>query len=151
MLPPIITEPSAAASQIVLFIETLKLSAGKYVGRPFVLRDWQKQIIYHWFKEDKRGRRVVKQGLLSIARKQGKSELVAGIALAIMSLKSTRLENSQGIISATTRDQASLIFRIISYFIMTDKFLFKQFLFSHKILFNFISFYGYRGDRERQN
>jgi len=110
-----------------MFIETLKLSAGKYVGRPFILRDWQKNIIRTWFRLDEDGKRKVKYGLLSIGRKNGKSELIAGIALAIMSLKSTRLINGQGIISACTREQASLIFRIVSYFIMADTYLLKQF------------------------
>lgn len=67
----------AAGDRVCTFIENhLTLENGK----PFVLLDWQRKFIesvYCWIRPD--GRRRVKVALLTLARKNGKTALVAGL------------------------------------------------------------------------
>ena len=71
------------AEKVIAFIETLRTPDGAGVGLPFVLREWQKAIIREVYDaEDGEGRRVVRQAVLSMSRKNGKTALVAGLCLA---------------------------------------------------------------------
>ena len=61
------------ANKMIDFIETLKIPEGMYQGQPFVLREWQKDIIrgvYSPVYED--GFRVVRKAIYSVAKKNGK-------------------------------------------------------------------------------
>jgi len=72
----------ARSDRVIRFIENLTNTAGPAAGKPFRLRDWQKAIIrgiYDPQTED--SRRVVRTALITMPRKQGKTELAAGLAL----------------------------------------------------------------------
>ena len=61
------------ADRIIAFIETLKAPDGMDVGKPIVLRPWQKDILHQVYGPvGSDGRRICRQAILSLARKNGK-------------------------------------------------------------------------------
>lgn len=70
-----------AADEVIQFIEMLHLT-GDFYGHPFILLDWQKEIlrdIYGTIKPD--GLRQYKQAYLEIPKKNGKTTMVGGLGL----------------------------------------------------------------------
>lgn len=69
------------ALDVIEFIQMLR-HTGDFYGEPFLLLDWQHQVIwdvYGTVKED--GRRQYRQAYLEVPKKNGKTEMVAGLAL----------------------------------------------------------------------
>ena len=84
---------------------------GKWAGQPFVLTPWQREFIYEVFANvDEHGRRLTRRAFLQIARKQGKSELAAAVALFLLAADNEASPQIFG--AAQDRDQASLIFDV---------------------------------------
>lgn len=109
------------AEKVVAFIETLRTPDGEGVGRPFVLRDWQKAIIREVYgAEDARGRRVARQAVLSMARKNGKTALVAGLCLAHL-CGPEAVRNGQLYSVAYDREQASVLFKLMAAMVYMDE------------------------------
>lgn len=98
------------AECVVAFIESLHITAGSHAGRKFKLRDWQRDIIAAIYTTDDDGVRQVRQALLAIPRKNGKTQLAA--ALALCHLAGPEAEQRGQVFSAAAdRDQAALIFK----------------------------------------
>lgn len=99
------------AERVIAFIECLKIPSGRDRGKPFLLREWQRDFIrsiYDPVYPD--GRRKVRRALLSMARKNGKTAIIAGIVLA--HLVGPEASYGQEIYSAANdKEQASIIFR----------------------------------------
>jgi len=94
------------ADKVCRFIETVCLTPeGAHVGKPIVLADFQKRFLRDIYDNPAGTRRA----LLSIARKNGKSVLTAGILLCHL-VGPMALQNSQLVAGAMSRDQAALIF-----------------------------------------
>src|SRR5690606_29636650 len=94
------------AERIVAFIERYCVTPeGAHVGRPLVLADFQKRFIRDVYDNPAGTRRAY----LSIARKNGKSGLIAGLLLAHLVGPEAKL-NSQIVSGAMSRDQAALVF-----------------------------------------
>ena len=73
-----------AADMAVNFINCLKHTKGEWFGRNFDLIDWQEQIIRDVFGTMKpNGYRQFNTAYIEIAKKQGKSELAAAVALLL--------------------------------------------------------------------
>jgi phage terminase large subunit-like protein len=73
-----------AADIAVSFINCLKHTKGEWYGQPFELIDWQEQIIRDVFGIIKpNGYRQFNTAYIEIAKKQGKSELAAAVALLL--------------------------------------------------------------------
>lgn len=90
------------------FIEQYcKTPEGEHVGKPIKLAPFQKKFIKAVY-ENKAGTR---RAYLSIARKNGKSAIVAGILLAHLVGPEAQL-NSQIVSGAMSRDQAALVFNL---------------------------------------
>ena len=73
------------ADRAVRFIENMCHTKGEWAGQPFWLLPWQEQLVRDIFgvvKED--GTRQFKTAFVEIAKKQGKSELAAAIALYLL-------------------------------------------------------------------
>lgn len=71
------------SERVIRFVQSLNITAGPDAGKPFRLRDWQKDIIrrvYDPVGDD--GRRLVRTALLTMGRKNGKTGMVAALALA---------------------------------------------------------------------
>lgn len=106
-----------AADKVVNFISKLKHFTGSHNGKPFVLTDWQEFIVYSiygfHYKETKT--RMVKNAYIEVARKNGKTALVA--ALCLYHLIADGENNAQVILSATSAKQAKICFDMCSNFI----------------------------------
>lgn len=72
--------------RVLSFVSKLKHYQGKCAGKPFVLEEWQKWIIYSifgfYYKDS--NERLVKKALITVARKNGKSFQIAAIALYML-------------------------------------------------------------------
>lgn len=76
----------AAAEAAVNFFPTyLRHTEAEWYGLPFVLSDWQAEMvrtIFGWKRAD--GTRLIRQVYLEVPRKNGKTEFAAGLALLIL-------------------------------------------------------------------
>lgn len=97
------------AERLVNWIEGLIVPSGQLAGKPFRLMPWQKRIIRELYRTDRRGRRVVRTGLVSLARKNGKSGLAAALALAHLAGPEA-VRGGQVLSGAADRGQAGIIF-----------------------------------------
>ncbi|WBO23941.1 terminase large subunit [Sphingomonas abietis] len=94
--------------RVIAFIERYCLvPEGKLVGKPVKLVPFQKRFILEVY-DNPAG---TTEGILSIARKNGKSALIACIMLAHIAGPEARL-NSQIVSGARSRDQAALVFNL---------------------------------------
>lgn len=94
--------------RVISFIERYCLTPeGEHVGKPIKLAPFQKKFLKAVY-DNKHGTR---RAYLSIARKNGKSALVAGILLAHLVGPEAQL-NSQIVSGAQSRDQAALVFSL---------------------------------------
>jgi len=89
-------------------------------GQPFLLRDWQKEIIRDIYGPvDADGKRAVRQAVISMGRKNGKSTLAA--ALVLVHLIGPESEQRGQVYScAADRAQAALIFQEAAAMVMID-------------------------------
>ena len=70
------------ADRVIRFIEMLKHVKSPFYGQPFTLLPWQRSVIREAYGTvDARGRRQYRYVYLEIPKKNGKSELVAALAL----------------------------------------------------------------------
>lgn len=96
--------------KVIKFIETwCKVPEGKLIGKPIKLDPFQKKFILEIYDNPHGTRR----GYLSIARKNGKSGLIAAILLAHIAGPEAK-QNTQIVSGAMSRDQASLVFALAS-------------------------------------
>ncbi|MGE0830213.1 MAG: terminase large subunit, partial [Hyphomonadaceae bacterium] len=109
------------SDRIIAFIELLKIPDGADAGRPFRLREWQKKIIRRIYDPiDKRTRRrLVRRVLLTMARKNAKTTLIA--ALVLVHLVGPESGPGQQIYSAANdREQAAIIYRAAEAMVLMD-------------------------------
>ena len=101
-------KPLTRGERVIAFIQQyLKVPEGEHVGKPMVLDSFQKQFILAVY-DNKTGTR---RAYLSIARKNGKSGLIAGILLAHIVGPEAKL-NTQIVSGAMSREQAALVFNL---------------------------------------
>lgn len=94
--------------EAIKFIEhALRLTRGRWATTPFLLEDWQSDIVRQVLRLDARGRRVLREVVIGMARKNGKTELTAAIALCLLILD--REPGGEVIGAAAKRDQAKLM------------------------------------------
>ncbi|GHU82468.1 hypothetical protein AGMMS50284_4380 [Clostridia bacterium] len=100
------------ADSAVYFVNNLKHTKGKWHGVPFMLLDWQEQIIRDLFGivRQRDECRQFRRAYVELPKKNGKSELAAAIALL---LTCTDMEHGGEIYGcATDRGQASIVFDV---------------------------------------
>lgn len=66
---------------VVAFLEDQKITQGKLAGENMRVRPWQREILDGIYATDEAGNRLVRTAILSLARKNGKTALVAGLVL----------------------------------------------------------------------
>lgn len=94
--------------KVIAFVHRYcRVPDGKLVGQPIQLDEFQKRFIREVY-DNPRGTR---RGILSIARKNGKSALIAALALAHIVGPEAR-QNAQIVSGAQSRDQAALVFSL---------------------------------------
>jgi phage terminase large subunit-like protein len=96
--------------RVIAFAEELPITSGKLAGTPMRLREWQKEFIRAVYGPQVDGRRVVRTALLSLPRKNGKSQIAAVLALAHLCGPCVEMRG-QVFSAASDRNQASIIFR----------------------------------------
>lgn len=109
------------ADKIIAFIETLRVPDGAGVGQPFRLRDWQQDIIRQVYgPRTSAGRRIVRQAILSLGRKNGKTSIVAALSLAHL-CGPEAVRNGQLYSIAYEREQASIVFKLMTAMTLMDE------------------------------
>lgn len=103
-------DKSRAAQAVSFFQNRLTHTKGPLAGKPFKLLPWQRKPIEDIFGtlDRKGGVRQFRQAYIEVPKKNGKTELAAGIALKGL------FEGESGAevyLAASTRDQAGLVFR----------------------------------------
>lgn len=101
-----------AVDKVVNFIGKLRHSTDAHYGKPFILSDWQYWMIcnIYGFKWKKDGTRITRTVYIEIGRKNGKSSLMA--ALALYHLVADDVQNAQVIFAANSAKQAGLCFEM---------------------------------------
>lgn len=100
-----------AADYAVNFIECLSHTKGSFAGVPFELIPWQEQIIRDVFGVKKaNGYRQFNTAYVEIAKKQGKSELAAAVALLLLCGDGEERAEIYG--CAADRHQATIVFEV---------------------------------------
>lgn len=101
----------AAANKYIRFFEKhLKHSKGRFAGKPFKLLLWEKRFIatvYGWKTAE--GLRRFNRVWLEIPKKNGKSTLAAGIALAMLTIDGEA--SAEIYLAANDREQAGIVYR----------------------------------------
>ncbi len=98
------------AGRVIAFLETLPVTSGNLAGTLFKVRDWQRRdIIEPLYATDETGRRFVREGFISMPRKQGKTGIVAGLSLCHLCGPES-IERGQIVSCASDKDQAGIIF-----------------------------------------
>jgi len=99
------------ADRAAAFIELLKHTKGKFYGSPFRLLDWQRKIIRDIYGTmTPSGFRQYRTAYIEVPKKNGKSELAAGIALKQLCADNEQRAEVYG--CAGDRQQASLVFDV---------------------------------------
>ena len=101
----------AKADRVYGFFEkVLKHSKGQTAGQPFLLLPWQKYVLGEIFGRCRSdGLRQYRQGYIEIPKKNGKSTLLAGIALYMLVADGEAGAEVYG--AASDREQAGIIYR----------------------------------------
>lgn len=130
------------SGRIIAFAHSLIVPAGKFVGQPLRLRPFQIDFIrdvYNPRLAD--GRRKRRQAILSIARRGGKT-LLAALVILIHIVGPAKRPNSTIVSAATTRKQASIVFRFVAQMIRMNPLLRK-----HLKVINSTKHVVHRGDQ----
>lgn len=106
---------------MIAFLETLRVPEGMLVGQPLSLRPWQKDIIKSVYDPVTSGNtRIVRKAIYSVAKKNGKTPLVSGIALGHLCGPESKA-HEQIYSAAFDRDQAAITFRYMTQMILMDE------------------------------
>lgn len=114
---------AARAERVRQFIECLIVPSGEGQGKPFKLRKFQVRFIRavyepHGFRK-RRLRRLVRRAILSIARKNGKTALIAALVLVHL-VGPEAIPNGEIYSAANEREQAAQVFKVAAQMIEAD-------------------------------
>lgn len=98
------------AKAVIRFIEHLTIPSGTGQGKPFRLEPFQKKFIRDVYEPHIGTRRVVRRAILSMARKNGKTALIAAIVLAHL-IGPEATVHGEIYSAANDRDQAGIVFK----------------------------------------
>lgn len=99
------------ADYAVSFIQCLCHTKGRWAGKPFLLMDWQEQIVRDIFGTlKKNGKRQFTTAYIEIPKKNGKSELAAAVALYLLFADGEAAPEVYG--AAADRAQAGIVFDV---------------------------------------
>lgn len=106
--------------RIIRFIELLTVPSGIGAGAPFRMREFQRSFIHDVYSPcDCDGGRIVRRAVLSLARKNGKTGLIAALALTHL-VGPEAIVNGEIYSAATEREQAALIYKVCSQIVRAD-------------------------------
>lgn len=105
--------------RIIKFIEQLTIPSGKGAGEPFKLRLFQKKFIQDVYGPTSGNLRIVRRAILAMGRKNGKSVLIAALALVHL-VGPEAVRNGEIYSAANDREQASLIFKYAAQIVRAE-------------------------------
>lgn len=114
------------SGRIIAFAHSLIVPAGKFVGKPLRLKTFQLDYIrdiYNLVGPD--GRRLRRQAVLSVARRNGKT-LVAAVVILLHLVGPAKRPNSVIASAATTRKQAGIVFRFVATMVRMNPNLYRR-------------------------
>ena len=88
----------------------MTIPSGTGQGQPFKLEPWQKKFVRDIYEPHRDGRRIVRRAILSVARKNGKTAVIAALALAHL-VGPEAIVHGEIYSAANDRDQASIVFK----------------------------------------
>lgn len=97
----------------------LNVPSGKGQGKPIKLREWQKQFVRDVYAPNDRGVRRVRRAILSVARKNGKTALIAALVLCHL-VGPESIPNGEIYSAATDREQAGQVFKFARQIVESD-------------------------------
>jgi phage terminase large subunit-like protein len=107
------------AQRVIDFIQCLTIPSGVGQGGPFLLREWQKRFIRDIYEPQIDGRRCVRRAILSVARKNGKTALIAALALCHL-VGPEQVPNGEIYSAANEREQAAIVFRVAAQMVRAE-------------------------------
>jgi phage terminase large subunit-like protein len=107
------------AQRVIDFIERLTVPSGVGQGGPFKLRDWQQDFIRDIYEPHVDGRRLVRRAILSIARKNGKTALIAALVLAHL-IGPEAVRNGEIYSAANEREQAAQVYKVAAQMVRAE-------------------------------
>jgi len=107
--PPWEKKGLSRAERVIKFCECLPITSGTLAGHKLKLRPWQKEIIRSIYRIKNR-KRMIRTALITMPRKNGKSQLAAALALCHL-LGPEAEPRGQVYSAAADREQASIIFK----------------------------------------
>lgn len=112
--------PPTRSDRIIAFIECLTIPSGEGQGEAFKLRDWQKRFIRDVYDPvNEKNRRLVRRAVLSVARKNGKTALIAALCICHL-VGPEAIPNGEIYSAATEREQAAIVFKVARQIIEAD-------------------------------
>lgn len=125
-----------AQSAVDYFRNHLTLATGPDAGSSFVLEEWQQAIVgnlYGWWRGDERRYR---EAFVFVPRKNGKTAFSAGLMVMELVLSLRSMRGGEFYSAASTRDQASIIFRDAARMVQSNKTLSRRLKItrSHKLI-----------------
>lgn len=98
----------------------LRVPSGVGQSAPFKLREWQKQFIIDVYSpQDAAARRRVRRAIFSVARKNGKTALIAALVLVHL-VGPEAIPNGEIYSAATDREQAGQVFKFARQIVESD-------------------------------
>jgi phage terminase large subunit-like protein len=111
---------SKRVKDIIKFVEQLIVPSGKGAGKPFKMRKFQREFIRDVYGPvDHLNKRRVRRAILSMGRKNGKSVLIATLALVHL-VGPEAVPNGEIYSAANDREQAALIFKYAAQIVRAD-------------------------------
>ncbi len=107
-------------NRVIEFIEKLTVPSGKGAGKPFKLKPWQKKFISDIYgPTDDKNNRLARRAIFSVARKNGKTSLIASLVLTHL-VGPEAVMNGEIYSAANTRDQAAQVFKYAMQIVNAD-------------------------------
>ncbi|MBR1230219.1 terminase large subunit [Bradyrhizobium sp. AUGA SZCCT0176] len=105
---------------MIAFIEQLRVPSGEGQGGQFRLREWQKRFIRDVYEPHMAdGLRTVRRAILSVARKNGKTALIAALVLTHL-IGPESIQNGEIYSAANDREQAAIVYKVASQIVRAD-------------------------------
>lgn len=114
----------ALADSAIRVIRLFKNTKGDFAGKPFNLQPWQEDILRALFRVGPDGVRIVRESFIFLPRKNGKSELIAAIALFHLLFEGEG--GAEVILGASDKDQASIVYRACEEMVRQESNLLKR-------------------------
>lgn len=80
-VPPWTAPNLSRSERVIVFLECLTVTSGELAGSKLKVRGWQRKFIKRVYTPNAKGVRATRTAVLSMGRKNGKTQLAAGLAL----------------------------------------------------------------------